>query len=235
MLLTLFSLYSFQFEPITSDFTPSGTSSRRSFFAVNPGDTPVPVKISMVHRDMDINGKETLTSADDLFFIFPSQFIIPAKSSQTVRVQWRGPSAVATELPFRIIAQQLPIAIDQAQTGVTILLTYQGSVYVTPPSYRYGITVKRVERSSDSDGIPVLLIELENTGNTHMILNKPVITLSLRTASGARIQKELTGEDLDGLNDKNILAGKRRVFTVPWPDGLQSGDFDAAISLDPKR
>jgi fimbrial chaperone protein len=234
-LAAVFPLFSFQFEPITQDFTPSGTNSRRSFIAVNPGDSPIPVKISMVHRDMDIYGKETLTSADNLFFVFPSQFVLPASSSQTVRVQWRDPSPVQIELPFRIIAQQLPIAMEEAQSGVTILLTYQGSVYVTPAEFRYGITVNSVKKGTFPDGSDALVIQLENTGNTHMLMNNPVVTLTQTTASGSRLRLELTGDSLTGLNDQNILAGKQRIFTVPWPEGLESGDLDATISLTPKR
>lgn len=225
------SLFAFQFQPITQDFSPSGNDSRKSFLATNSSNSPIPVKVSMVHREMDIDGKETLTNASDLFFIFPSQFVLPANSTQTVRVQWRGPSSVTTELPFRVVAEQLPIALNTNQNGVQVLLKYQGSVYVTPSKFTYGIKVNRLTKTTDEVGNQVLEIELENTGNTHQLLADPILTLK----QGTGIDYAITGEALGDMLNQNILAGNRRVFTIPWPEGLQTGVANATISLEPKR
>jgi len=229
------SLYSFQFEPIVSDIEPSGTGSRRTYIVTNPGDSPLPVKVSISHRVVDIHGRETLQDASDLFLIYPPQFIVQPRSSQSVRVQWRGPSTIERELPFRIVAEQLPLTIEQEQSGVRILLVYKGSLYVVPPTFQYGIKVNSVSRDTRPDGEAVMLIELENTGNTHIILEDPILNLTVVTPSGAQRSFELIGDTLTGLANENLLAGNRRIFTLQWPEGIQSGELHATISIDPQR
>ena len=59
-----------------------------------------------------------------------------------------------------------------------------------------------------------------------MILENPVFKISHFT---------LTEDELIGLANQNILAGKNRVFSVPWPEGLHNGELSATIILDAKR
>ena len=54
-----YSIYSFTFEPITMDFAPDGRESRKTFRVENPGDSAIAIQISMVTREMDIDGKES--------------------------------------------------------------------------------------------------------------------------------------------------------------------------------
>ena len=235
LLFSIELIFAFQFEPIIQDFAPSGINSRRSFQVINSSDVPIAVKVSMVNRNVDLYGKEELTDASELFFVFPKQFVVPAQSTQAVRVQWLGKEYTDIELPFRIIAEQLPVNVNRDESGVTILLAYHGSVYVVPEEFRFGIRVNDVYKGTDKDGNEALLIELENTGNTHMILEDPVITLTKKTLLGGGDTIALEGEELAGLINQNILAGKRRVFTVPWPERLTFGELDATISLEPNR
>ena len=230
-----FGLSAFKFEPIIQDFTPSGINSRRSFLITNSDSEPIAVKISMVYRDMDLNGKEALTDASDVFFIFPSQLIVQPESNQIVRVQWLGNSTVTTEQPFRIIAEQLPINMNRDQSGVNILLAYHGSIYVVPDEFSFGIEVLSVKKDKNEAGEDILQIELENTGNTHMILSNPEIQISDSSAVFQEKSFTLTADELIGLTDQNILAGKKRLFSVPWPDALSNGNLNATLRLDPVR
>jgi fimbrial chaperone protein len=46
---------------------------------------------------------------------------------------------------------------------------------------------------------------------------------------------DLEGEQLKGLAGENILAGKRRIFLVPWPQELQEGNLDATFQMENVR
>ena len=243
LLASLLPLTAFQFEPLTQDFSPTGLNSRRSFDVKNTGDTQIAVKVYMVHREMDLYGVETLPDASDLFFVFPAQFIVPPQTTQTVRVQWLGPKTVSVEEPYRIMVEQIPLnfSANRENTGINVLIAYYGTVYVVPESFKFGINLVSVKKGADAEGKNVLLIELENTGNTHIILEEPVITIkntqSGQTAAQTQKQTEISLKNaaLTGLINENILPGKHRVFTVPWPQGLQDGDLHATLQLEPTR
>ncbi len=233
ILLFLFTLpvFSFQFEPMIQDFSASGINSRRSFQIINNSDELIAIKISMVHRDMDIYGEETLKDASELFFVFPTQVIVRPHSRQTIRVQWLGNEVVATEQPFRILVEQLPINIKKEKSGVNILINYHGSIYVVPEEIKYEINVASLTKVIDDNGDPLFQIELENSGNTHIILKNPIIRLSNYYSLISEIVI-LHAENLPELENRNVLAGKSRVFLIPWPEGLNDGELNATISVD---
>lgn len=228
-------VYSFEFEPIIQDFTPSGINSRQNFQIINTSDKPIAVKISMVHRDMDIYGEETLPDASELFFVFPEQVIVQPQDSQTVRVQWLGAPSVTTELPFRIIAEQLPVDFKQETSGINILIAYQGAIYIIPENLDFGLEIVSVKKEKDSDNNQFLVFNLQNTGNTHMILDEPKVDLTVYSNSKVVKVITLSGEQLKGLANQNILAGKSRILSVPWPEGITSGELNATITFNPIR
>jgi fimbrial chaperone protein len=235
LLIFILPIYAFQFEPITQDFSPSGLNTRRSFQLINTSENPIAVKISMVYRKMDLYGVETLTDASKLFFVYPSQVIVQPASTQTVRVQWLGNPEVSMEQPFRIIAEQLPININRDNSGVNILIAYHGTIYVIPDTFNFGLEVISVRKDVNETGEDVLLLELENTGNTHIILEEPVIKIKNSSQILSDNEITLTAENLTGLTNENILAGKHRVFSVPWPAGLKNGNLNATLILETKR
>lgn len=234
LFVSLSGIGAFQLEPIIQDFYPSGVNSRRNFQLINPGENPVAVKVSMVYRDMDLYGTETLTDASDLFFVYPSQVIIQPQSTQTVRVQWLGNPEVSIEQSFRIIAEQLPINMNQERSGVNILIAYHGSIYVVPDTFSFGIDVVSLAKHRDEQGNDILQIELVNTGNTHAILRNPVIEIT-NSSTITKNKITLTADKLEGLANMNILAGSNRVFSVPWPEGLLNGNLNATLKVDTER
>lgn len=191
---------------------------------------------------MSENGVEMLTDASSLFFVYPTQVLVPPNGMQTIRVQWLGEPEVKKELPFRIIAEQLPIQMTPGGSGVSILITYQGSVYILPDEIRFGVDLVSIERDdtppleSNSDNKKRLSVRLENTGNSHMLLTNPVLTVESRGFGGVVLSRvQLTSEELVGLAGENILAGNQRVFSIPWPVGLKDGELNATFTVEPTR
>ena len=222
----------FRLVPMVKEFAPTGTESRQSFNVINDSTAPLAVRIEMVHREIDEHGTETLRDASDLFSVFPQQMVVQPNSQQIVRVQWRGPQAVAQELPFRIIARQLPVDFQEEQRGaasISVMFVYQGSVYITPPRTTVNLVLDSVSRSTSQDGKPMLSFSFINRGNVHTIINNAQITVRTSRGGSQVSQVSLDGAQI-GLNGINVLPGNRRIFTIPWPEALIEGDLDASFT-----
>ncbi len=227
--ISLFSVSAFRLSPMVQEFTPSGAGARQSYTVSNTGSNPIAVRIEFAHREIDKHGNETLKDAANMFVAFPQQMVVQPNSQQIVRVQYRGPAAVSQEQSYRIIARQLPVAFEQQQrdVNINIMFVYQGSLYITPPQTRVGLTVESVGRTYDDEGNPLLTFEVKNTGNVHVIVGSPSVTVRSRSGGRTLSQITLQGEQLPGINGVNILAGGSRIASIPWPENLSEGDLDA--------
>lgn len=231
------AVYSYQFEPITQDFTAFGFDAVKTFRVINNADGDlIAMKISVTHRSMDVNGNEIRTDASDSFFVYPEQFLVQPGATQSIRVQWIGEKKVETEKAFRIIVQQLPVQMEKTD-AVAMLVNYEGTLYVLPEKLRVELNLLSVSRIIDADSNePLLQIELENSGNTHNIITDP--ELAITSYKGLGLLQDsilLSGEQLVGFADTNILAEHTRIYHVPWPEDLKDGNLQGVLSMKPRR
>lgn len=229
LLFSLTMASAFRLTPMVQEFSPSGQGARQTFTVSNDGNRPIAVRIEFAHREIDTHGNETLRDASNLFTAFPQQMVVQPNSQQIVRVQWRGSPAVGQEQAFRVIARQLPVAFEQEQrdVNINIMFVYQASVYVTPPQKQPQLVMDSVRRTYDDQGNPQLTLEVNNRGNVHVIVGNPSVTVRSRQDGRTSSQVTLQGDALTGLNGSNILAGNRRIVSIPWPESLSEGDLDA--------
>lgn len=220
-------IWAFNFEPITMDFEPAGRGANRTFRVENNGREPIAVRISMMTREMNLDGSDKNADAQDYFLVYPSQIVLQPGAFQAVRVQWKGPSTVNTEQAYRIIAEQLPVNFgeeDKAGGSINIMFRYIGSVYVVPPKASPDINVDSAGPIFDDAGIKKLEIVCTNAGNAHTILQDLRIYIN-------KGELELAGDSLSGMNGENILAGATRRFLLDWPEQLQDGEIDVQLDF----
>src|SRR5688572_9827505 len=95
----------------------------------------------MLHRQVSVDGQEQGSNADDDFLVYPAQILLEPGGRQTVRVTWLGDPAPGQELPYRLLAEQLPIEQIWPDAGLrptvavgklVILYRYKGSAYIRP-------------------------------------------------------------------------------------------------------
>ncbi|MDA1132782.1 MAG: molecular chaperone [Proteobacteria bacterium] len=234
-LLTAFgaaSAAAFQLIPIVMEFAPSGRAATQTFGIWNDAAEPVAVQIDMVERLVGIDGSETLPPAGDRFLVYPNQALVPPNEMQLIQVRWLGEADLARELAFRIIAEQLPVALEGAPPPggrIDILVRYEGAVYVTPAGATSSLAVEEAAREVTDAGVR-LAVTIANRGTRHGVLNGAV--LSLRTdAAGI----ELKGAELSGLEGENVLAGNRRRFLLPWPESLGEQAPSATLRVESAR
>jgi len=222
-----------RFTPFVVSLAPSGAGANQVFQVENETDVSAAIQITLVHREMGVDGKETLKEAEDDFIVFPPQMVLLPHEARAVRLQWAGDAKPAAELPYRIIVEQLPVRLDTGNekgTQISLVVRYEGAVYITPPDAKPDIVVERVEPATGPDGKPRLAVELWNKGTAHAILQNASLAVSAAGGGGA---VTLKADQLGGLADQNVLGGHRRRFLVPWPPGLAVGPVRATLDFVP--
>jgi fimbrial chaperone protein len=228
---------SFQLSPMEMRFSPIGGGASRSFLLRSAGTQPVAIQISIVTRNVSIDGIEELPPAEDDFIVFPPQIILMPNQTQTVRVVWVGDDSPSKELPYRIVAEQVPIdalepkidePTDTRIVDIKVLFKYVGTIYVTPPNASPKVVIEGAEPFTSEDGSQKLVLNFENQGTAHKLLTGLVVNL---TSAGQTIT--LSGdEQLKGVIGENILAGNKRRFVLPWPKELPVGPVTATFTTN---
>ena len=219
LLLTTFSANALQMTPLSLVLKPSGGGAKQSVRVTNESNKPIAVQFSVTTRQQ-INNKEVRTPADKDFMIYPPQTIIPAKTTQKVRVEWLGAGNMQKEQAYRLIAEQVHVSLDtQKQTGINMLMTLINGLYVQPNGTKSNVQVKAVQRHGNQ-----LAVTLTNTGTRHQILR--FATLNLK--NGEKVLT-LKGKTLQGIEGNNVLAVSTKRFLIPLPKGYVDGRWTASI------
>jgi fimbrial chaperone protein len=223
----------FDFAPIIANLAPSGQEATASFTVTNAEPTKLAVQVTIVPREPDINGKEEYKESDkidDTFRIFPSQIVLEPKETRTVRVTYIGTPQVKSELAFRIIAEELPVDLDdplkkytKAVAKITISSRYIGSLYVTPKAAKPEIVIEAKKSETASND---LIVDITNKGTAHQVYRKPTVKI-LSSVSSKEIT--LTDDETKPFLSQNVLAGHTRRFSIPWPKALAPGPVKVTL------
>jgi fimbrial chaperone protein len=231
----------FLFSPMLSNFAPAGQKANQTFLVKNTGKKSTAIQIRMVKREMDLDGKEINTNADDDFILYPPQMLVKAGESQTVRVTWVGDASPSKELSYRIIAEQLPIdltEITQTQGNTTVsikvLFQYKGSVYIVPPNVSPNVSLEsavcQVETDKAGKKDNKLQLTFANQGTAHALLTN--LRLNLAPVGKESNPIKLEAKQLIGVNGENMLAGSKRRFSLPCPVGLPNEKLSGTFEYD---
>jgi len=214
-------IFAFQFSPLEQSFAPTGANSTKTYTIVNDSDDSIAVEISALTRDMDSAGRELNESAAAYFSIVPSKVILRPQSSQIVRVQYRGPRTIPTELSFRLRAEQIPYSQGRATEGQSMfnfLYVYTTSLYVLPARTTTRVQIDSAKPTLTADGQQVMTLSVANAGTVHQILNGAKVEV---TNNATRQSVVYEGAALGFVNGLNLLAGKSVTVQVAWPQNMQ--------------
>ena len=228
--MALSAAHGFTLVPISATVDPKGYGVTASFRVENETSNRVAFQISMVTRDMNELGKETMLPATNLFTVFPPQGIIPAGQKQNVRVVWKGTPSPTNELAYRIVAEELPVDLEgeKDSSHIKVLLRYLGTVYVRPKNCKSRLNVSAVTRASFQNSTNAYEFAITNHGTAHQGLINPILTLTDSQGN----KTELRGEQLPGVEGQNVLALHTRRFRVGLPPDLKEQQYQAEIRVD---
>lgn len=205
-LLILPFLFSFTFSPMSQTIELSDKRQAVQFFLENDGASSIAVELTAKERNMDRTGEETLSETNEIK-VFPPQLIIPPGEKRAIRVSYTGTKDMKIEKNFRIIAEQLPLKVDEKikkSAGIQMLMKYVAALYVAPEDSKSEIKVL----SHSSSGKELRLL-IENSGNRHQLLNLPELRYNIKGVKG-----EIKSADLKGLAGENVLAQSKREFII---------------------
>jgi fimbrial chaperone protein len=227
---------SFDFGPIISTLQPAGAGATASYTVTNTGENKIPVQVTIVAREPDPDGKEVYKETDavsDMFRIFPGQIVLNPKETRTLRVSYIGTPKIKGEMAFRIIAEELPVDMSdpnkvykKAVAKVTLATKYIGSLYVSPSGAKSEMLVEA--QPDDAKKAKNLLLTVTNKGTAHQLVRKPTLKLQ-SLVDGSEVL--LTNADAEKLANLNVLPGKLRKFTLPWPSKIPAGPVKASIDF----
>jgi fimbrial chaperone protein len=231
----------FSFSPIAQDFAPAGPGSVQSFRLENEGAEPVAVRISMLSRQVDPQGRESNSPADSLFVVYPSRAVLAPNSAQAVRVQWKGPADIDAEQCFRILVEQLPVDFggqEKQKGSIRVLFRYLGAVYIVPKTAAPDVVLEASEPALDPAGRRGLALVFANRGTAHVILGELTVTVTAgQSADSPRLVVD--PQDLAGLAGENLLPRSSRRHFLALPEGFAPGaskdDLRVSFTFEPIR
>jgi fimbrial chaperone protein len=219
-----FQTFAFKFSPMSASIRLDQKENRIIFNLENESLSPVAIELSLKKRVMKLDGSEDhLPLPDDSgLSVYPEQLIIPPGQRRSVRVSFAG-KAPSTELAYRLIAEQLPIQLeepDRPASGIRMLMRYIAAIYIDP-----GKTQSDVHPLSFRKEKNDLIIVLENKGNKHQLLQNVEISF---VKSGSPTL-DLKDDELIGILGENILANSTREFKLSQFKQLNQLDQDYQI------
>jgi len=221
LLLTSSSANALQMNPLSLVLKPTGGGAKQSVTVSNESNEPIAVQLSVTTRQQ-VNNKEVRKPADHEFNIYPPQMIIPARSTQKVRVEWLGAGQMPREKAYRLIAEQVFVSLDNKnQTGVKMLMTLVGALYVQPNGMKSNLKVTNVKRHGNQ-----LAVTVANSGNRHRLMKYATLNLQ----NGAQ-KYSIKGKQLLGLDGNNVLGGATKRFLIPLPNGFRDGPWQAKLKI----
>ena len=156
-----------------------------------------------------------------------------AGASQSVRLRWIGDPNPDHELAFRIVTEQLPIALGARQSGdavanLSFAYRYEAALYVVPSGATPAARITRAAPVEANDGTRWIELDIASEGTLRAILDQPSVTVAPQSG-GSTV---LAGDAVAPLVGLNILPGGYRTVRLPWPAGLAFGPLQAELRTD---
>ncbi|WP_193165751.1 fimbria/pilus periplasmic chaperone [Microbulbifer hainanensis] len=195
----------FTLEPTVTVLRLPADITGQTLVLKNPREVDLPVVFEIFERQINEDGSEVTTPADDDFVIFPPQAVVPAGKAQAVRIQWVG-GALSQSRSFTLYASEQPLNLSgQAQSGVQTILRMGASVHVTNQGFMP--TPKLIRYHPVPDGV---VVSIKNNGNEFLYIDMLKMKFGREEVGAFELAND-AGRTL-------ITPGATRTFKV---DGVQ--------------
>ncbi len=201
-----------------------GRSYQQTFVVSNAQKEPIAVEVSIAKRSYTLAGVEDLNTDQEELLAIPSQMIINPGDQQVVALRWVGSTDLTKELPFRIIAENVPIEIStsnpklKTKAAGQIRLVYRmvKSFYVKPEGVTPLVSLKQVTVGTDKNKQPLLILHMTNKGTQHQIIRKMQVVVTYpNQKKQVYFTLDIGAKELDG--GVNLLPGEDRDIPIAFP------------------
>lgn len=197
-----------------------------TYVASNMEEKAVAVEVIVETWDISEDGEEIRQPSTDLV-AFPRQFILKGSTAKNVKVGRRDRSSTPEiEKCYRVTIRELPISLEPEEPGtfhVYRASAYRTSYYVQPKKPRAEVEV--LTASLNNGRFSILL---RNSGNAHIHLRNPEITLGF--ANGERL--DVTDLDVYApIAGENMHAQRQRRFELNLEEWIAPGQEVSDVTL----
>lgn len=233
--------------PMIIDMTPTGRASVGRVELTNDADREIAYEVQMMRGDVSLTGELSLTPADEQFLVFPPQSLIEANSQQVFRVQYVGEEALDASQIYYLAIRQIPVAFDEGENQVQVVVNYNVLVNVVPdgtrpqPAIREARFIERTKQADNPAGTedPAisatekgLLVDLGNDGSRYFFAGRADWTITAQTTAGEPFELKLAGREVSQYTGVGVIGpGKTRQFFIPIDEALVSETIRVNIEL----
>lgn len=116
------------------------SEGNRSFVitVTNPTPTDLPIEMSVVTREVLVDGTQVLEDASDTFAIFPPLAYIPPGGSQSVRATYTGSAELDESRAFILYVKEVPLPPEPGFSGVQFAHNFGVAVYLNTTTMASG-------------------------------------------------------------------------------------------------
>lgn len=216
-------------QPVILDLQTSGRGVSQIVTVKNTFETPLPVELTAEFAEFDDSGLKATGQATEDLIIFPPQAIIEPGRTQSFRVQYVGDPALLKSRHYFVTVAQLPVELPDTQSAVQILYNFQVIVSVAAPGKKPNLTVASASASTEGDGQPRVLLNLQNDADTYGYLSKGSLRIVQRDDSGKEVfRRTLNPAEITQLIGFGLVgAGRQRRMLTPIVLPMAGGSVEA--------
>lgn len=221
-------------QPILIKLNTSGAGSSAAIEVVNDRNRPVTVEIGVEQLLIPERGAATRApDSGDEFQIFPPQAVVPAGGRQVFRVRWVGEPVIDKGKLYMFSTAELPVELEEGRTGVSLYYAVESVVAVSPTGGRPEISVSKVERATNAQGVAGLEVTFVNDGPAVGYANEATMRLSI---PGSDWSMTLNSSELNNAFGLGIVpAAQNRVMFFAPADVPAEGEIVAQFTPQPRR
>jgi len=238
-------------EPLFLEIAPSQSAAIR---VRNTSEAAIPVEVLVFKRDVDENGVQTRTPADDDFIVFPPQASLKASGTQVFRLRPLDNTTLKSQ-SYYVSFRQVPIPLEPSEQNgarVQVVFSFDAAVHVVPRNAKSeavllgattsNMTIKEatgeIEALKNGRQLDVMKevdvsaieIELENTGNKYLYLNEQEISATVTHQSGKTTEHLWVNDDVSKHVRVTLLEpNEARTFSLPLPKGVVPSKVDVSV------
>lgn len=179
----------------------------------------LPIEVVILRRDVAPDGTETLVPADDLFNVFPPQFLMPTNTNQAIRVEYIGPRNLEQSQAYIVDVREIPVVPD-GFTGIFTAYNFGVALYLNADGVADDLAVESIALN---DGR--LTFDLANRGGDYAVLTRRRVFIDFPDGS-----IEIPPSDVvERLGNPIVPPNAVRQFAYTPPEGA------AALTAAPTR
>ena len=205
------------------------------FTVENPTDKPVAVKFSVKRLVDTDNNKEQRDDAPNINFD-PPQFVLDAKSSRSVRVNYLKRTLPQIEEVYRVLADELNVNVEDREPSkvekgkikaeIKMRFSYAGLLFVKDKNAKANLAIQSFRRLKDG----TTEITIVNSGTASALFNTTQYSLK---ATVNKKEYLLSDADLKSAEFRRILPNKSNRYILKHIQSLPQGTI-SSIKIETK-